>query len=152
MSIKGIDGGIELIVGVVLLIAPSLLHTVLEAVADSAGTHPGWLPQALANYLEGLDGRLAGSGTVIVTAFLIAHGAIKLALVYCLLRRWHRAYPVAMAVLTAFLLYEVYLLITAPTVTLGLFIVLDAAIIFLIYREYRQLARASNAEDDETVS
>jgi uncharacterized membrane protein len=39
----------------------------------------------------------------------------------------------------ALLIYEIYLLVCAPTIPLGLFAFVDAAIILLAAREYRQL-------------
>jgi uncharacterized membrane protein len=139
ISIKGIDGIVELILGLALLLVPSLPHTALEAAASKASS--GTIPfgQFISNYLENLDGTLSHWGTWLVIAYLTTHGAIKVLLVVCLLLRLHRVYPAAVAVLGAFLAYEVYLFYVKPGVTLGFFIVLDAVIIYLVIREYRQL-------------
>ncbi|HEY4267238.1 MAG TPA: DUF2127 domain-containing protein [Galbitalea sp.] len=139
VTIKGIDGAIELIVGLALLFVPALLHSALEATADRASAGDSALSQFVGSYLENLDNSLTRSGLIIVILFLTIHGAIKLALVYCLLRKLHRAYPVALVVLGLFLVYQVYLFVVTPTVTLGVFAVLDAVIIFLVYREYKEL-------------
>ena len=139
VSIKGIDGALELLLGLALLLVPSLPHTALEAAASGAtsGTVP--FGQFISNYLENLDGTLAHWGTWLVIAYLTAHGAIKVLLVVCLLLRLHKIYPIAIAVLSAFLVYEIYLFFVKPGVSLGAFIVLDAVIIYLVIREYRQL-------------
>jgi uncharacterized membrane protein len=141
VSIKGVDGIVELILGLALLLVPSLPHTALEAAANraSSGTIP--FGQFISNYLENLDGTLAQWGTWLVIAYLTAHGAIKVLLVVCLLLRLHRVYPVAVVVLGAFLAYEIYLFCVKPGMTLGFFVVLDAVIIYLVIREYRQLRR-----------
>jgi uncharacterized membrane protein len=141
VSIKGADGIVEFILGLALLLVPSLPHTALEAAASRAST--GTIPfgQFISNYLENLDGTLAQWGTWLVIAYLTAHGAIKVLLVVCLLLRLHRVYPVAVVVLGAFLAYEIYLFWVKPGVTLGVFVVLDAVIIYLVIREYRQLTR-----------
>lgn len=141
ISVKGVDGTLELILGVVLLVVPSLPHTVLEAAADRAGAASAPFAQFVSNYLENLDGTLAKWGTGLVILYLIAHGAIKVLLVICLLLRLHRVYPAALVVLTAFLGYEVYLFCVKPGVTLAIFTVLDAVITFLVFREYRELKR-----------
>jgi uncharacterized membrane protein len=52
-----------------------------------------------------------------------------------------------MIVLGAFLAYEIYLMCTSPGVTLALFIVLDAVIIYLVFREYRELKAPSEPRD-----
>jgi uncharacterized membrane protein len=145
VSIKGIDGIVELILGLALLLVPSLPHTALEAAASRAST--GTIPfgQFISNYLENLDGTLAHWGTWLVIAYLTAHGVIKVLLVVCLLLRLHRVYPIAVVVLGAFLAYEIYLFCAKPGVTLGIFVVLDAVIIYLVIREYRQIARLAHS-------
>jgi uncharacterized membrane protein len=141
VTVKGVDGVVELLLGLALLLVPSLPHAALEAAASKASS--GTIPfgQFISNYLENLDGTLAQWGTWLVIAYLIAHGAIKVLLVVCLLLRLHRVYPIAVAVLSAFLAYEIYLFSVKPGVTLGLFVILDAVIIYLVIREYRQLKR-----------
>jgi uncharacterized membrane protein len=143
VSIKGVDGMLELVLGLALLVVPSLPHTALEAAASKASATTAPIGRFISNYLEGLDGTLSHWGTGLVIAYLVAHGAIKVLLVVCLLLRLHRVYPAAIAVLAAFLAYEIYLFCTGPGVTLGLFIVLDALIIYLVVREYRELKSRS---------
>jgi uncharacterized membrane protein len=143
VSVKGVDGLLELLLGLALLVVPSLPHTVLESAASKASSSTAPIGQFISNYLEGLDGTLSHWGTALVIAYLVAHGAIKVLLVVCLLLRLHRVYPAAIAVLAAFLAYEVYLFCAGPGVTLGLFIVLDAVIIYLVIREYRELKSQS---------
>ncbi|MDQ1563663.1 MAG: hypothetical protein QOI14_614 [Actinomycetota bacterium] len=141
--VKGVDGALELALGFVLLFMPTLPHRGLEAAATRVSDYHSPVGQFISNYLEGVDGSLARLGTGIVVVFLVAHGAIKVLLVVCLMLRLHRVYPFAMIVLGAFLAYEIYLMCTSPGVTLALFIVLDAAIIYLVFREYRELKASS---------
>lgn len=146
VSVKGVDGVLELVLGLTLLLVPSLAHAALEAAADRAGSGSMPFGQFISNYLEGVDGNLSRLGTGIVIAYLVAHGAIKVLLVTCLLLRLHKVYPVAIAVLGAFLAYEIYLFCVAPGVTLGVFILLDAVIIYLVIREYRELKQLSTRQ------
>jgi uncharacterized membrane protein len=139
VAVKGVDGVLELLLGLVLSFVPSLAHTALEAAAARGRTGSAPLGQFISNYLEGLDGTLTHWGIGLVIAYLIAHGAIKVLLVICLLLRLSKVYPAAIGVLIAFLALEIYLFIASPGVTLGLFIALDALIIYLVVREYRQL-------------
>jgi uncharacterized membrane protein len=87
---------------------------------------------------------LAG-GTATLIAFLIAHGVIKLALVYCLLRRLVRVYPWAIGVLAIFLVYQAYAWVASPSISLALFVVLDVVILVLVWREYRELRQQVHA-------
>lgn len=60
------------------------------------------------------------------------------------MRKNHRVYPYALAVLTLFLGYQIYTLVTKPTIGLALLSMLYAIIIVLIYREYRTLRHRQN--------
>jgi uncharacterized membrane protein len=137
--LKGVDGAVEFLAGFVLLFAPHLPHTLLTSLSAEAGEGRTPLRIFLANYIESLDDRLASAGLYFLVAYLILHGAIKLVLVYCLLRRIHAAYPWAIAILLAFLAYQVYTTIVSPSILLVLLDLLDAAIIVLIYLEYRRI-------------
>jgi len=66
---------------------------------------------------------------------------VKLALVLALLRKWVPAYPVAIAVLGAFVVYEVYRATRTGSLLLPVLAVLDIAIIVVIVREYQLLRR-----------
>jgi uncharacterized membrane protein len=143
--VKGIDAVVEFATGVILLLVPAFPHTVLEGLAGKVVMYPAPFGPGVATYLVGLDFDLLRSGSGILTAYLIAHGAIKVGLVYCLLRRLYRMYPVAIALLGLFLLLEIYLLFIAPTVILAIFSALDAGIIFLVWREYLEIRRNNAA-------
>lgn len=139
VAVKGFDGLAELAVGVMLWISPPLVHTVLGGLADEFGERHGHVFQFIADYVARVDGELARSGVVFLVLFLVTHGVVKLALVYCLLKEIVRAYPVALAILGAFLVYQVYVLIIHPTIGMALFTILDAVIIWLVWGEYRDL-------------
>jgi uncharacterized membrane protein len=141
VAVKGVDGALQLVLGLVLSFVPSLAHTALEGAAARGRTGSAPLGQYISNYLEGLDGTLTHWGIGLVIAYLVAHGAIKVLLMICLILRLHKVYPAAITVLVAFLGLEIYLFAISPGVTLGLFIALDAVIIYLVIREYRQLTR-----------
>lgn len=148
--LKGVDGLVELLVGILLLIAPRMPHDALHAVKSELVEHSTPLRAFVAGYVQNLDNRLVQSGVTFLVLFLILHGVVKLVLVYCLLRRIHRAYPYALAVLIAFLGYQVYTLIVAPTIGMAVLTVIDAVIIVLVYKEYREIrpsAGAGRAED-----
>lgn len=139
--IKGIDGLIELVTGVLLLISPGLVHMVLMAVAGRAATAHNHLYHFIGDYVARLDKELAASGLVFLIIFLITHGVVKLVLVYCLLKKIVKVYPAALVILGLFLIYQLYVFIQTPTVGMGLFCVLDAAIVILVWREYKMLKK-----------
>jgi len=138
--IKGLDGLAELVAGISLLISPGLVHTVLSGVAGNAmNGHHGHTFRLVGEYVGRLDTQLAASGLVFLIIFLISHGVVKVVLVGCLLKKIIRAYPYALVVLGAFLVYQVYVFIREPSIGMALFSILDAAIIGLVWREYKML-------------
>ncbi len=139
VGVKGFDGLAELITGVALLISPQLVHVVLGGLAKEFGEHHAQVSQFIAEYVARVDGELARSGLTFLILFLTIHGLVKLGLVYCLLKEIVRAYPVALAILGAFLVYQAYVLIVHPTIGMALFTILDAVIIWLVWGEYRDL-------------
>jgi uncharacterized membrane protein len=139
--IKGVDGLIELVTGLLLLISPGLVHTVLSAVAGKAATGHNQLYHFIGDYVARLDKELAASGLTFLIIFLITHGVVKLVLVYCLLKKIVKVYPAALAILGLFLVYQLYVFIQTPTVGMALFCLLDAAIIVLVWREYKMLKK-----------
>src|SRR5581483_7682416 len=86
---------------------------------------------------------LATNSHFFAAAFLLTHGLVKVVLVTCLLLNKLWAYPWALGVLSLFLVYQIYLLITKPTFSMAFLSVLDAVIIWLIWREWQKV-RADN--------
>lgn len=144
--IKGIDGAVELIVGFALLLAPNLIDAALDWIQGRARAGTSRADELVATLVGHADAQLAGGGTGFLIAFLIAHGVIKLVLVYALLRRILKAYPWAIGILIAFLAYQVFALVTTPSVAQVLFSALDVVIIVLVWREYRELRRPGDPE------
>jgi uncharacterized membrane protein len=137
--IKGIDGAFELVGGLLLWFAPQLFHAVLHPIAMALGASPHPFLNGVGSIAGHLDHQLMTGAPVFVIAFLIAHGVVKLVLVYCLLREYLWVYPYALAVLGLFAIYQAYALIHTPTVPLAFFMALDLVIIWLVWREWRVL-------------
>jgi len=138
MLVKGIDGAAELIVAMVLLLvsAATVHRLVADVLArDLLGSADGPLAQHVATVA---DGFATGNRTFAVV-YLGLHGILKLALVVALLRKWVPAYPMAIAVLGTFVVYELYRATRTGSLLLPVLAVLDIAIIVVIVREYRLL-------------
>ncbi len=146
VGLKGLNGALELVSGILLLISPSLLHRLLAAILGEAQEHNGRVFRFLAEYIAGVDADLLKSGLWFLTAFLLIHGIVKLALVYCLLKEIVRAYPVALIILSIFLLYQIYVLIVAPGPLMIFLTLLDAVIIWLVWNEYQKLKTKAKKE------
>lgn len=140
VGIKGFDGVVELVTGILLIFSPHTPHRLLQRAAVEASEHRGSLFRILEHTVIKLDADLGGQTLFFVILFLIAHGVIKLVLVYCLFREYYRAYPYALVLLVILLFIQVMPLFKDPT-SLGLwfFTVLDVVIIYLVWGEYQDL-------------
>lgn len=142
LVVKGVDGALELIGAVLVLAVPGDLvnRLVAEILArDLVGPPDGTLARHL---IAGTAEFSAGNRTFAV-AYLALHGALKLVLVAALLKRWVQAYPVAIAVLGAFVVYEAYRAVHTGSILLPFLAALDVAIIVLVVREYVALRRGN---------
>jgi len=139
VAIKGFDGLVEFVTGILLLVAPSLLHAVLSALSHEALEQTGRTMHYIAENIAHVDVDLAKGGVLVVALFLLSHGIVKLVMVYCLLKEILWAYPYALAVLFGFLVYQVYVFVVHPSAGMGVFCLLDAIIIWLVWGEWRKL-------------
>lgn len=136
--IKGFDGLIELISGVLLLAVPP--HTILGLTNSLTHRELGEDPHDfIATHVLHLGAHLAAGHNSFVAAFLLIHGAVKVGLVVALLLNKIWAYPIGLSLLSLLFLYQVYDLIGKPTVGIALLSVLDAVIIWLVWREWQKV-------------
>jgi uncharacterized membrane protein len=134
---KGLDGLVELVGGVLLLFTtPAELAGAANAVtADELSEDPHDL---IANLLVHGVSQLHPGTVLFVAAYLLLHGVVKVAIVVALLVGSRRVYPWAMAALGAFLVFQLYELVTRPSVGVAVLSVFDAVIIWLTWREWRR--------------
>lgn len=139
--LKGADGVLELLGGLLLLVVPP----------DALGSLVGWLTRHelsedpndfIANFLLGQAANLSKSATLFGALYLISHGIVKLVLVVAVLREKLWAYPWMIAFLIVFIVYQVYRLTLTPSVWLILLTIFDAFIVVLTRIEYRRLRAA----------
>lgn len=142
--LKGIDGLVELIAGLLLWLAPSVLRGALAPlIATDADDRAVRL--LVADWAGRLDTGIAAGPSHVVIIFLLTHGIIKIVLAYCLIRGFHWVYPYAIAILGLFTLYQLYAVIRTPSVGGIVFLAIDVAIVWLIWRESR--LKRSTAEE-----
>lgn len=138
VAIKGLDGFVELVGAIVLLAVPTaFVQEVVEGVLarDLLGPPDG----SLARHFVAGTAEFASGNRTFAVVYLGLHGVLKLAMVAALLRKWVRAYPLVIAVLGLFVVYELYRAFHTGSVVLPVLAAIDIAIIALVIREYRQL-------------
>ena len=137
LVLKGLDGVLEVIGGVLLLVlspqAIAHLARVLTAHELSEDPH-----DVIARSLLHTTGHLTTSTTLFGAIYLLSHGVAKVVLVAFVLRDKLWAYPWLIALLVAFIGYQLYR-ITAVHFSVGLtaLTIFDIVLVYLTWREYQ---------------
>lgn len=143
ITLKAVGGAIETIVGISLLfISPlEVQHFVAyitraELLEDSN--------DLIARHLSDWSMHLGHNATLFGAIYLITHGVIKIGIVAALLLKKNWAYPAAIVVFTGFAVYQLYATFEKASVGYALLTVYDAAIIYLIWLEYKKARERSD--------
>jgi uncharacterized membrane protein len=134
MLIKGIDGGLELVGGLLLVfLSPAAINRVVFFFVE--GELKEDPTDLIANLLLHTT-RSVIQVRVPASVFLIVHGIVKLVLVAGLAtgRLW--SYPAALLVFAGFITYQLYQLSQQYSFFLELVTILDGIVILLVIAEY----------------
>lgn len=136
--LKGIDGVLEVAGGVLLLVfgKQGVGHLVRLLTQHELSEDPH---DIIANLLLRSTHHLGASTVHFAATYLLVHGFVKVALVGGLLREKRWVFPIALAFLGLFVLYQVYRLAHQPSIALAGLTVLDLAIIALVAWEWEGL-------------
>lgn len=149
LVLKGLDGLLELVGGILLLvISPDTLNHLAERLTQhelSQDPRDFW-----ARHLLHLTGNLHNTQTF-GAIYLLTHGVVKLVIVIGLLRREHWSYYVAFVFLGGFVVYQIYRMTYDPSVGLVLLTVFDLFIIWLTWREFVRMRRARRRRDPTSI-
>ena len=69
--------------------------------------------------------------------YLLGHGAVKLTFIYGLVRQKVWAFPMALAAMTGFIIYQSYRLSYTHSIGLTVFTLFDCVFLVLIWQEFR---------------
>ena len=135
MIIKGIDGVLELIGGVLLLfVTPAQIGSLAQLLTQhelSEDPHD-FIANSLLHFTNGLN----HSATLFGAIYLLLHGAVKVVLVWAVLTDHLWAFPWTMAFLAVFIVYQSYKLIVEFSWGLVALTVFDLFVLALTWREY----------------
>lgn len=136
VTLKGIDGALETIGGLVLLfVRPATLNHIARTLTQhelSEDPH-----DFVARHLLRSAQHLAHGTTLFAAVYLLSHGLSKLVLVVAVLQGHSWAYPAIIALLGVFIIYQCYRLAYRFSVGLALLTAFDAFIVWLTWREWR---------------
>jgi uncharacterized membrane protein len=146
ITLKGLDGVLEVIGGVLLLfLTPHRLNAIVAFLTQhELSQDPN---DFIATHLLLYTQRYTASTALFLAFYLFSHGIIKIVLVVALLQQRLWAYPLAIVVLGVFIVYQIYRL--ALHVSLGL-LALTAFDVFIVgltvleYRKHRRKGATAN--------
>ena len=143
VSLKGLHAIFEILGGIALLVVSPdfILRAVAWLTQDELAEDPKDL---VANYALGVARHLSIGSEHFAAYYLLSHGIVKLALVGALLANKLWAYPLAIIVFGAFIVYQVYRFTFTHSLGLVALSVFDLAVIWLIWLEYRALSRVQS--------
>ncbi|MFA6322708.1 MAG: DUF2127 domain-containing protein [Candidatus Buchananbacteria bacterium] len=142
VAIKGIDGLLELIIGLTLLLIKT---TTLDYLVITL-TQPELLHDPndiFSNYLLNSANSLSVSTQHFIGIYLLLNGLIKIILVYSLLKNKRWAYPFAIVFLGFFIIFQILKLASSFSIILLALTLLDIIIIALAIHEYKRLIKKS---------
>jgi uncharacterized membrane protein len=137
LVLKGLDGILEVIGGILLLlVSPSAIdHLVRMLTAHELSEDPHDL---VARYLLHTTAHLGRGTTVFGAIYLLSHGIAKIVLVALVLRNKLWAYPWLIVLLLAFIGYQLYRITAVHfSIALTALTIFDAFLVWLTWREYR---------------
>lgn len=136
LVLKGLDGALELVGGILLLlVSPAQLGFLVQILTQhelSEDPH-----DLIATALVHLAGTMTVSATMFGAIYLLLHGLVKIVLVWAVLKDKLWAYPWMIAFLGIFILYQSYELVVSFTWGMVLLTAFDIFIVWLTVHEYR---------------
>lgn len=138
LALKGVFAGVEVIASLfTYFVAKQFVLNLVETIMRTELTEEPF--DFVANYLLHTIQNLSVSSQHFVAFYLFSHGVIKLWFIIGLWREKRAYYPAAVAVFGLFIAYQVYRYNFTHSLLLLLITLLDVVVVWLTWREYRQL-------------
>lgn len=136
--LKGLHALVECASGIALYVVPAPRITYWAAILtqQELAEDPR---DFLANQLLGFAQHLSVDATSFYAFYLLSHGLVKVLLVAGLLREKLWAYPLSLAVLAAFIAYQLYRYSFTHSFALIVLTGFDVLVIALVWHEWRYL-------------
>ena len=133
LYLKGLDGFLELLIGVLLLLIKP----------DQIIGFTNWLvardPDGfITGHVQRSAHHITGSSLIFGALYMLSHGIVKVVLVVEVLRDRLWAYVALIAVTAGFVIYQLYLLLGKLSAGLILLTLFDLLIIYLTQKEYKK--------------
>jgi uncharacterized membrane protein len=137
LILKGLDGLLELVGGVLLLlVSPARLTSIVMLLTQHELSQDP--KDFIATHLLAYAHTLSTAVTLFAATYLLVHGIVKVVLVVSLLKEQLWAYPWMIGFLVIFILYQMYRIILHVSVGLIALTLFDCFIVLLTVLEYRK--------------
>jgi uncharacterized membrane protein len=134
--LKGLDGALEVIGGLLLIVlSPRMIDDAARALTQHELSHDP--NDFIARHVLQAAHGLSHGSHLFAILYLLSHGLAKVVLVVALLRDVEWAYPGMIALLGAFIVYQLYRLVVDFTIGIALLTVFDVFVVWLTWREYQ---------------
>ena len=140
ITLKGLDGLLEIIGGILLLnVKPDQIASLVQIFTQHELIED---PRDLiANYLIQASHQFSISSELFGALYLLSHGLIKVLIVFGLLKNKLWVYPVSIVVFSVFSIYQIYRFTYSHSISLVILTVFDILVIFLTWHEYHHLKK-----------
>ena len=137
LVLKGLDGILELVGGVLLLlVTPTQINSIARLLTQHELSEDP--RDFIANHVLNAAGGLTTSATLFGAIYLLWHGLVKVMLVVAVLRDKLWAYPLMIGFLAIFIVYQIYQIALMFSVGLSLLTGFDVFIVCLTIVEFRR--------------
>jgi uncharacterized membrane protein len=136
IAIKGFDGLLEVLGGaIIFFMKPSEMNELVRKMCEhllARSPH-----STVAIHMFNASQNMTSSSTKFAALYLLSHGLVKVLLVICLWMNKLWAYPLTIAVFSAFAIYQVFRFTHTHSWALVVLTIFDVLIILLTWNEYR---------------
>jgi len=137
--LKGLNALLEIVLGGLLLFV-NVSGIIQALIASELVEDPD---DFLATHLQSFATHLSPQAQLYSALYLLAHGFIKVVLVWGLLKNKAWAYPASLAILALFVAYQGISFLGTHSIPLALLTVFDLTLMWLIFHEYRRMRLAA---------
>ena len=137
--VKGIDGVLEIALGLVLIFTDEFSDVVFFLTRNALIDDPD---NYFATHLRAFASQ-SHEAFVVGGLYLVGHGILKSFIASSLWRNYTWSYPVAMVILALFIFYEVVHIALTGSIPFVLLAVFDIVMLLLVGHEYRKQQRAN---------
>lgn len=138
MLLKGIDGILEIIGGILLkLFNPAALNKLVVLLTQHELSEDP--KDTISNLMINMSANFSISSQNFGVFYLISHGLVKFILIVMLWRKNMWAYPLTIVSLILFIIYQIYRYTIGHSMFLIVLTIFDIIMIFLTYVEYKRM-------------